>query len=175
MEFPGISFGDLLRFEYITSPLSILCMSTLTSNSSGNMQKHGYLGCFHAASARENICWVWVIRPPHIKGYSLAPGRSYCDFEDVIFNPSLLIGIFKSSFDNVLRWIPQDLTDDKSTLVQVRLGAVRQQAITWTSVDQDLQGHMASLGPNELSEIWITIQKSFNYRNLKFSPLKFAI
>ena len=30
------------------------------------------------------------------------------------------------------------------------LGAVRQQAITWTSVDQDLQRHMASLGPNEL-------------------------
>ena len=31
------------------------------------------------------------------------------------------------------------------------LGAVRQQAITWTSVDQDLQHHMASLGPNELT------------------------
>ena len=31
------------------------------------------------------------------------------------------------------------------------LGAVRQQAITWASVDQDLQCHMASLGPNELN------------------------
>ena len=31
----------------------------------------------------------------------------------------LLIGIFKSSYDNVLRWMPQNLTDDKSTLVQV--------------------------------------------------------
>ena len=39
--------------------------------------------------------------------------------------------------------MPQDLTDDKSTLVQVM-------AITWTSLDQDLQRHMASLGPNEL-------------------------
>ena len=38
--------------------------------------------------------------------------------------------------------MPRDLTDDKS--------AVRQQAITWTSVDQDLQCHMVSLGPNEL-------------------------
>ena len=27
--------------------------------------------------------------------------------------------IFKSSYDNVLRWMPQNLTDDKSTLVQV--------------------------------------------------------
>ena len=33
----------------------------LTPNSSGNMQKHGYLGCFHAASARENISGVWAI------------------------------------------------------------------------------------------------------------------
>ena len=37
----------------------------------------------------------------------------------MIFNLALLIGIFKSSYDNVLRWMPQNLTDDKSTLVQV--------------------------------------------------------
>ena len=49
----------------------------------------------------------------------LAPGRSYYEFKKVIFNLALLIGIFKSSYDNVLRWLPQDLTDDKSTLVQV--------------------------------------------------------
>ena len=40
------------------------------------------------------------------------------DFKNVIFNLALLIGIFKSC-DNILRWMPQDLTDDKSTLVQV--------------------------------------------------------
>ena len=50
---------------------------------------------------------------------SLAPGRSECDFENVIFNLVLLIGIFRSSHDNALLWMPQDLTDDKSTLVQV--------------------------------------------------------
>ena len=50
---------------------------------------------------------------------SLAPGRSWYDFKNVIFNLALLIGIFKSSDDNVLRWMPQDLTDDKSTLVHV--------------------------------------------------------
>ena len=50
---------------------------------------------------------------------SLAPGRSECDSKNVIFNLILLIGIFKSSNGNVLRWMPQDLTDDKSTLVQV--------------------------------------------------------
>ena len=34
---------------------------------------------------------------------SLAPGRSYCDFKNVISNFALLIGIFKSFYDNVLR------------------------------------------------------------------------
>ena len=33
----------------------------LTPNFGGNMQKHGYLGCFHAVSARENISGVWGI------------------------------------------------------------------------------------------------------------------
>ena len=50
---------------------------------------------------------------------SLAPGRSECDFPTVIFNRVLLIGIFRSSYDNALRWMPQDLTDDQATLVQV--------------------------------------------------------
>ena len=49
---------------------------------------------------------------------SLAPGRSECDSKNGIFYLVLLIGIFRSH-DNALRWMPQDLTDDKSTLVQV--------------------------------------------------------
>ena len=32
--------------------------------------------------------------------------------KNVIFNLALLIGILKSSYDNVLRWMSQDLTDD---------------------------------------------------------------
>ena len=50
---------------------------------------------------------------------SLAPGRSECDSKNGIFNPVLLIGILRSLYDNALRWMPQDITDDKSTLVQV--------------------------------------------------------
>ena len=50
---------------------------------------------------------------------SPAPGRSECDFKNLIFNLVLLIVIFRCSHDNALRWMPQDLTDDKSTLVQV--------------------------------------------------------
>ena len=40
-----------------------------------------------------------------------------------------------------LRWMPLDITDDKSTLVQV---------ISWANVDPDLCHQMASLGLNEL-------------------------
>ena len=47
------------------------------------------------------------------------PGRSEYDSKNVISNLVLLIGIFRSTHDNALRWVPQDLTDDKSTLVQV--------------------------------------------------------
>ena len=50
---------------------------------------------------------------------SFALGRSECDSRIVIFNLCLLIGIFRSSHDNALWWMPQDLPDDKSTLVQV--------------------------------------------------------
>ena len=59
----------------MTSLFSCLCMSVLTSNSSGNMQKRGYmgyLGCFHAVSTRENLSWVWVIEPHGVK---LHPGK----------------------------------------------------------------------------------------------------
>ena len=50
---------------------------------------------------------------------SLATGRSWCEFKSVIFNLALLIGIFKSYYDNVLRWMPQNVTDGKSALAQV--------------------------------------------------------
>ena len=50
---------------------------------------------------------------------SLAPGGPKCDSKNLIFNLVLLTGIFRSSYENALRWLPQDLTDDKSILVQV--------------------------------------------------------
>ena len=50
----------------------------------------------------------------------------------------------------VLRWMLLDLTDDKSTLVQVMAWWHQAKAITWANVDPDLCRHMASLGHNEL-------------------------
>ena len=50
---------------------------------------------------------------------SFVPPRSGRDFKNAIFSLVLLIGIFRSSHDNALRWMPHDLTNHKSTLVQV--------------------------------------------------------
>ena len=62
--------------------------------------------------------WLAACTAPSHYLNSLAPGRSECDSKNVIFNLVLLIGIFRSFHDNTRR-MPQDLTDDKSTLVQV--------------------------------------------------------
>ena len=51
---------------------------------------------------------------------SLAAGRTGCNFKNYIFNPVLLIDIFRS-FDYALRWMPRHLTDEKSTLVQAMM------------------------------------------------------
>ena len=65
----------------------------------------------------DTICFaVWICR--HDVN-SLAPGRPRCHFKTAFFILVLLIGIFTSSKDNAPRWMPRDLTDDKSTLVQV--------------------------------------------------------
>ena len=102
---------------------------------------------------------------------SLAPGRPGCHFKTAIFNLVLLIGIFTSSKDNALRWMPRDLSDDKSTLVQVT--AWCQQAITWANVDLVPCRHMVSLGHNEL--MWLQLLYSNHVWDPNFFCLTAAI
>ena len=82
------------------------------------------------ASNAENVSIWWRHHDKYTHGFvvlcpvfrlfnSLAPGRFGCDSKSVIFNLVWLIDIFRSSHDNALWWMPQDLTDDNSTLVQV--------------------------------------------------------
>ena len=58
-------------------------------------------------------------------------------FWNAFSNPILLIGIFTS--------------DDKSTLVQYWLGAVKQKAITKANVDLNICRHMVLLNHNALN------------------------
>ena len=50
---------------------------------------------------------------------SLAPGRFQFNFRLVVFKLTLVNGGWCISYEIALRWMPLDLTDDKSTLVQV--------------------------------------------------------
>ena len=66
-----------------------------------------------------NQCW-WrygLTRPQWVN--SLTPGRPRCHCKTAIFNLVLFIGIFISCKVNAMRWMPRDLTNDKSTLVQL--------------------------------------------------------
>ena len=77
--------------------------------------------------------------------------------------------ILKMSFSILLDWLVSSnlcmimYSDNCHRMVLMksyhwfRLCAIRQHAITWTSVDQDLQRHMASLGPNESNQWWLLI------------------
>ena len=75
--------------------------------------------------------------------------------KNVIFNLVLLTGIFRFSHDNALRWMPQDLTDDKSTLVQV-MAWCRQATSHYLS-----QCWLSSLSPNGIARPqWVNTLRS---------------
>ena len=46
----------------------------------------------------------------------LAPGNLDIFFKNVIFYLFFLVGILRCSYENVFRWMPWDITDDKPTL-----------------------------------------------------------
>ena len=72
------------------------------------------------SSAAPNAHFAGVYQVSHIYSLTHWPlGDCNVISKNAIFNLALLIGILKSSYDNVFRWMPQDLTDDKSTMVQV--------------------------------------------------------
>ena len=86
---------------------------------------------------------IWLTYPTH---NSLAPGTCSCNFKSITFNLIWRIDILNISYPITHRGLPQDLTDDKSTLVNV---------IAWcghqANVDPVLCRHLASLCHNELT------------------------
>ena len=76
---------------------------------------------------------------------SLAPRRSWCYFKNAIFNFVLLIGILRSPYNNALWRMPPNITDGKSTLVQV---------MTWCC--QATSHYLSQCWPRSLSPYGIT-------------------
>ena len=75
-------------------------------------------------------------------------------FRSQLSNPSDL-PCFSISCEIALEWIPQKTFDDESTLAQLMVSAIRQQSITWASVDSDLSHPIESLGHNDAMYIII--------------------
>ena len=53
----------------------------------------------------------------------------------VIFKPISIIDTLSLSYKSALRWMTQDIADDKSTLVQVMAWRCPTTDITWANVD----------------------------------------
>ena len=94
--------------------------------------------------------WCWIGNKPFFN--SLAPGRCGCYLKLVIFKLVSRINIMSISCKIVLRWTPLDLTDDKSTLVQVIAWCRQATSHYLSQCWPNLCRHMASLGPNELNQ-----------------------
>ena len=78
-----------------------------------------------------SLSWYRVTRPKWV--------------ECVILQPISMTDLLSASNEIGHRWKPQNFANDKSASVQVMADAVRQQAITWTNVEQALCLHMTSL------------------------------
>ena len=79
------------------------------------------MGYYHS-KVNPHVWHIKIIKPssyivPFVN--SLAPGRFQFNFRKAIFKLILVDGGWGISYEIVLRWMPLDLTDDKSTLVQV--------------------------------------------------------
>ena len=109
-------FDDVIMY-HIAHRQSFSCFNEYWLRDTTDLLIHVFLCMFREA---------WIVFPTclsspalDIRFNSLAPGRPGCHFKTAIFNLVLLISIFTSSNDNALKWMPWDLTNDKSTLVQV--------------------------------------------------------
>ena len=76
---------------------------------------------------------------------SLVPGRFQFNVRYVIFMLTLVNGGWGISYEIVFRWMPLDLTDDKSTLVQVK---------TWCR--QATSHHLSQCWPRSMSPNGVT-------------------
>ena len=105
---------------------------------------------------------------------SLAPGRCQRNFRKVNVQLNLVIDGWSISCKIVLKWMPMDLTDGKSTLVQV-MAWCRQATSHYLSHCWPRSRHMASLGHNGLCTRdnalnYFRINVLMNYEN-KFNKI----
>ena len=91
----------------------------LKLNSSVSRETRLLMSSMHCTDCQwKDDCWK-ISREWAMALNSSAPGTSGCYCKNASFNLVSLISIFRSSRKNAIRWMPQNCTDGKSTLVQV--------------------------------------------------------
>ena len=93
---------------------------------------------------------------------SLVSGRCGCNLELIIFKLISRIDILHISYEIALRWMPQHLIDDWSTLVQVMVWCHQTKAITSVNVAPDLCRYMVSLNHSGLKLFWVFLSKNIS-------------
>ena len=76
---------------------------------------------------------------------------------------------FSNSLYESISWVlPAKLLGMHQTPINGKsrlwLGAIRQQAVTWVNIDQDLYHHMLSLSHNELTHYGLRASKAYMYQ-----------
>ena len=103
-------------FLYFISRLLHVIYTIIVTRSASIMNEH----TVHPCSLEHGSCFVAFCYGLLLDNVnSLAPGRFEFKFRLVIFKPILVNDGWGISYEITLRWMPQDLTDDEATLVQV--------------------------------------------------------
>ena len=181
-EIPGkieisISYHISVSLElFLSKELKLYCMNESLMWNIMSVEHYVFM-CDHSDADNgiyqmRSIPWLLMPRRPVSPGHqqlpgtpamcscvhginSFAPGRFEQKFRYVIFKLISVTDGWGISCKIALRWMPLDLTDDKSTLVEPML--------------TDLSRHMVSLGHNELTlqdDIYMyksSMRKDFNY------------
>ena len=106
-----------------------------------------------------------------IKINSLSSRGCGCDFKCLPYRHNHMINILKISTGIILRWIPQDHIDVKSTLDLVKAWCCQAMGPYLTNVDKDPCCHMVLLGHSDLNPCQLTeaewhIHASVSYANV---------
>ena len=101
-------------------------------------------------------CHSNVIRRFYCIFNSLTPGRFQFNSRSIIFKLALVNGGWGISYEIALRWMPLDLTDDKSTLVQV---------MAWCG--QATSHYLSQCWPRSLSPYGVTRPQWVKYSTSK--------
>ena len=129
--FPNFNGCTVVVWEWISKFIQHFIMDVITCPCSG------YCSCIHwgciSKPCRVSISTIYIKKRICISMLLnlLIPGRCESNFKSVIFERMLRIQYMGTCFEIAVRWMPQNIFDDKSSLVQVMLLLTQIYIATW--------------------------------------------